>query len=329
MSAPAQASTSLPEGPPPLTPPTGTTQRGPEIRIASSTIPDFPPDERSPQITGMPTSWLNVRDASFHIVSAQAGKALLEVSYISGRVPFSGNPATSTLQVGKLAVMEQMQPLPLNLEFSWNRPVLALSRLEIPLGKQKVIFAAKVAKLPGLPMELQLQAPTQPLVKIPLPRATQVEAESVRVQGRFLGALAAPATWSGDFLAEVKGLHGTLGGREFTFDEGQALTLLRGHILSCLDARLVGEEISLLGNATLLADGRAAGVIRFVATPESIQAITNHFFSGISPPPVTSPLGTPQRVAFDLHTFGRIGDMSLQLGQDGPIVRMNAAPSSP
>jgi len=327
--APAQASTSFAEGPPPLTPPVGTTPRGPDIRIASSTIPDFPPDERSPQITSIPTSWLNVRNASFQLVSAQAGKTLLEVSHISGRVPFSGNPATSTLQVGKLAFMEQMQPQPLNLEFSWNRPVLALSRLEIPLGTQKVLFAAKVAKLPGIPMELQLQAPTQPLVKIPLPRVSQIEAESIRLEGRFLGALAAPATWSGDFLAEVKGLHGTLGGREFSFDEGQALTLLRGHVLSCLDARLVGEEISLLGNATLLADGRAAGVMRFVATPESIQAITNHFFPGINPPPVTSPLGTPQRVAFDLHTFGKIGDMSLQLGQDGPLVRMNTTPSSP
>ena len=327
--APAQASASFAEGPPPLNPPVGTTPRGPDIRIASSTIPDFPPDERTPQITGIPTSWLNVRTASLQLVSAQAGKSLLEVSHISGRIPFSGDPATSSLQVGKLAVMEQAQPQPLKLEFSWNLPVLALSRLEIPLGKQKVIFAAKLAKRPGIPMEWQLQVPLQPLVKIPLPRATQIEAESVRFQGRFLGALTAPATWSGDFLAEVKGLHGTLGGREFSFDKGQALTFLRGHILSCLDARLVGEEISLLGNATLLADGRAAGVMRFVATPESIQAITNHFFPGISPPPVTSPLGTPQRVAFDLHTFGRIGDMYLQLGQDGPLVRMNATPSSP
>jgi len=321
-----QASSPIPDlsaDSPPISEPTGTTQRGPNILIPPGSIPEIPEEISVPKLMGIPTSWLRMENASCLLFSARSGRTLAEVSHASGQIPISGDPALSRITVDHALLLGGSSPTPVDLSFSWQHPVLSLGRVEFSLGHQKMVIAAKVAKLPGIPMQWDIQLPEQPLAGFPLPMGAQAKADTFKFRGRFRGALLAPATWQGDFLAEVQNLHGTMAGREFSFDHGRALTLLRGNVLTCLDARLEGDELSLLGNATLLSDGRAAGVARFIATPESIQAITSHLFPRTNRPPVTTPLGTPQRVAFDLHTFGTLGNMYLQLGQDGPLVQMN------
>jgi hypothetical protein len=88
-----------------------------------------------------------------------------------------------------------------------------------------------------------------------------------------------------------------------------------------VDARLIGDELSLLGNATLLADGRAAGAARLVAAPESVTGIVSRIFPHLAAPSLT-PLATPQRAAFDLEAFGNISQLFLRLGRDGPVVNL-------
>ena len=90
---------------------------------------------------------------------------------------------------------------------------------------------------------------------------------------------------------------------------------------------MIGDELSLLGNTTLLADGRAAGAARLVAAPETAAAITHRILPVLQGSPSLTALATPQRVAFDVEAFGTISQLFLRLGKDGPIVNLNHKPS--
>jgi hypothetical protein len=87
--------------------------------------------------------------------------------------------------------------------------------------------------------------------------------------------------------------------------------MFHGGTLRCLDARLVGEETSLLGNAMLLSDGRFAGIARIVAAPESLVAISKFTHPDGTAPQLTS-LSTPQRAALDMRIFGSPGNVFFQ-----------------
>ena len=86
---------------------------------------------------------------------------------------------------------------------------------------------------------------------------------------------------------------------------------------------MIGDDLSVLGNVSLLADGRGAGIARLVAAPESVAAIVSRVFPNIAGAPSLTPLATPQRAAFDLEAFGTVRQPFLRLGKDGPIVNLN------
>ena len=133
----------------------------------------------------------------------------------------------------------------------------------------------------------------------------------------------APSSWQGDLLAEAVSPTLGIASHEAKFDKGSAITVLRGGVISCVDARLIGDGLSLLGNATLLADGRAAGVARVVSEPDTVSAIARRVFPMLQDPLSLTPLSTPQRAAFDVVAFGNIHHLFLRLGTDGPIVNLN------
>ncbi|RYD29468.1 MAG: hypothetical protein EOP86_21680 [Verrucomicrobiaceae bacterium] len=98
--------------------------------------------------------------------------------------------------------------------------------------------------------------------------------------------------------------------------------------MSCVDARIVGDQLSLLGNATILSDGTAAGVLRIVAPPETTVSMVNRFFPGLQAPPAYSSMSTPQRVALDVEASGSIGDIRIRLGKNGPLAGQPKPPAT-
>ena len=153
-----------------------------------------------------------------------------------------------------------------------------------------------------------------------IPFGGQIAAESITAATRLCGLLLAPATWQGDLVIESASPSIHLASHDAKFDRGNAVTILRGGILSCVDARLIGDELSLLGNATLLANGRVAGAARIVSAPGTLTSIASQAFPLVKETPILTPLSTPQRSAFDLEASGTIHEIFLQLGKDGPIV---------
>lgn len=281
-----------------------------------------------PAVPSQPTGWLHLRNASFALVSIGHEKPLFEISNTTGSLPIGGDPAQSHLQIHSITAGGNPLFSNLSATMDWKTPVLSLKPVELELQKCKFLFACKIATLSGLPVQIEAQIPKQPLPPISLPFGGRAAAEFIAANAGFRGLLAAPATWQGDFVAEAAAPSLAFAGHEAKFDKGSSVTILRGGILSCVDARLIGDELSLLGNATVLASGNAAGALRIVAPPANVEAIVRNAFPNNITVAIT-PLNTPQRVAFDLEAFGNIGQLFLRLGKDGPIVNLNTVKPTP
>ncbi len=283
----------------------------------------LPPPQVLP---AQPTGWLRLKNASFAIVHAGSNHPLLEISKTSGAIPISGDPAQSAVKIGRISTFGNAVTSNLTISLDWTRPLLSLKPLETGIGGYHFLVAAKIAALSGMPLQIEAQFPRQSLAPFEVSFGGQAAAESIVANLRFRGLLLAPGTWQSDLVVEATSPSLHIVGHETKFDKARAVTILRGGLLSCVDARLIGDELSVLGNATLLADGRAAGVARLVAAPETVNSLTNRVFPNIPGAPSLTPLATPQRTAIDLQAFGSIGRLFLRIGKDGPIVNLNRSP---
>jgi len=261
-----------------------------------------------------------VIDASFTLISASSGRKMLEVSNLGAAIPYDGKPAQASLSIGSIAIANEPALTNIRAHLDWQTPVLSLKPLTTEAAGCQFIFAAKIAMLNGIPLQLEAAIPNQALASIRLPDDGHIEAATIAASARFRGLLLAPGSWQGEFVAESASLSARIAGHDTKFDRGNALAVLHGGTLSCLDARLIGDDLSLLGNATILADGQTAAILRLVAPPETLSTITSRTFPNSRQPPVFTPLATPQRTALDLEFSGQIDHLTLRLGREGPVI---------
>ena len=306
--SPPAATTVVPSAPPsPSTPPA---------------TPPTPPTPAAPPIQLAPTSWLHLKNASFTLLTASSGKPWFQVSGTTGSIPVAGRAAVSSLAIRSIQIAGHETLSGVKSTLDWTAPLLSLRPLETEAQGIKFILAGKLALLSGLPLLIEAQVPKQKLTSFQLPANGRADAESIVANGRFRALLLAPATWQGDFVAEALSPSASIGGNDAKFDRGSAVTVLRGGILSCVDARLIGDNLSFLGNATLLGDGRTAGALRMVAPPDAIAAIAKRVFPKLPQDPSLTDLSTPQRAAFDLEALGTFQQILLRIGKDGPVVAL-------
>ncbi len=282
--------------PPPQPVPAPSVEK-PPAPSASSKPPPAPAAIQLP-----PTGWLRVRNASLRIVSASGNKDLLEVSGIRGEVPVSGSPARSKLRITSLRVLDDETLSNMDADLDWRPPFLTLQPLETLVHGVKLSAAGQAALVRGLPLQVDVQVPAQPLALDPLPMNGRVEAASFASSARFRGFLLGPASWQGEWVARCEHVKVRAAEHEAGFDRGHLITTLRGGMLQCGDARLIGDDLSLLGNAAFIADGRLAAVLRIVAAPDAAASVGGRLF----PNPRLTPLSTPQRAAVDLHATGNL-----------------------
>lgn len=287
---------------------------------APAAKPEPPP--QAPAIPPRPTGWVRLKNASLTVPSAASGKPWLEVSGFNASIPVSGNAAESPLDIRSVRIAGQEALADLHAALAWQAPLLTLKPVETETHGVKFTLTGKLGLTSGLPMQVEAQAPKQKPAPLTLPGEGRAEAEAVAGNARFRGFLLAPGAWQGELVTEALSPSIHFAGHDAKFDRGFAINVLRGGLLSCADARLIGDELSLLGNATLLADGRLAGTLRLVAPPDSVTAIVNRVFPKLPQPPSLTPLSTPQRAAFDLEAFGNIRQIFLRPGKDGPIMEL-------
>ncbi len=319
----AKPAPTAPPPPPPPVAPSPATVPPPVVTVPPATVPETVKPTPAPVMPSQPTGWIHLKNASFALVHAGSRQTLLEFSKTTGGIPVSGDPARSVVKIGSVSILGNQLASDVPAALDWTKPLLSLTPLKTEIGGYQFLLAGKIGTFSGLPLQLEVQLPSQPFQPIKTRFDGQATAESITASARFRGLLLAPASWQGDLVAQSAAPTLRAAGREARFDRGNLVAVLRGGILSCVDARLVGDELSVLGNATLLADGRVAGVVRLVAPPEAATAIISQAFPSIQGAPSLTPLSTPQRAAFDLEATGTIGQLFLRFGKDGPVVELN------
>ena len=247
------------------------------------------------------------------MVSPASPLALVEIVNLTSDLPVSGDAACGSLSLASLKVCENSWLAGLHAPLTWQAPVLSLNGITFTL-------AGKLAFCSGLPMLLDVQLPKQAPAPLALPAGALLTAQQLTASGQFRGLLLAPATWLGDCFAQASAISITESAHHAAFDSGSCQVALRGGVLSCPDARAVGDDLSLLGNATLFADGRAAAVIRLVAAPATTLDIVRRLLPANAPAPSLTPMNTPQRAACDLELSGNLCTLQVQLGHNGPIL---------
>jgi hypothetical protein len=302
--------------------PTTTPPPVPTAPAAQAPVPAQIPPPALPEIPPQPTLWFDVKNASFTVVSVQSGKILAEARDVTGSLPLFGDPAKSSLKFGTVSTLGSPLISDLTIPLDWHFPMLSIPPFESEIHGYKCLFSAKLAYFSKFPLQLEAQVPPQVLRSFSLPFALTASAESVAASARFRGLLLAPGTWDGELRTELTQTTVQAPDQTAVFDRGSSLTLLRGGALSCVNAQLISDNLSLLGNATICADGRLAGAARVVSSPETVNGIASRVFPQVPGPRPLTELSTPQRSAFDLEIAGTLNQAIIRLGKNGTIFEL-------
>ncbi len=305
-SAPEALPTLPPTAPPSVARPVTKPQAVPVPELAAAPVVSAKP---SPEITS-PTVWMNFSDARLRVVTTMTEQPLYEIGKATGKMPLSGKAANTQLTLETIRMLGNTLTENMSVPVEWRPPVLKFGSWQGGLFGLDCAMEAQFDYSQGLPFLIQAVIPKQENKKIRIAELTKAEIGSVTAEARFQGYLQAPASWQGRGMAQAVKLETRHGEQEASFALGHALFSFQNGALRCLNARLLGDSLSILGNAALLADGRAAANARVVAEPDTLIAISK--MTQPDSEPHLIPMSTPQRAALDLQIYGRLGEFYLR-----------------
>ena len=145
-----------------------------------------------------------------------------------------------------------------------------------------------------------------------------MEVSAGKLAGRFrlLGLLDSPMTWQAEtlVLGETISMKRAQGGPHAEFDMLYLPAVLNQGQLRWSGARMIGEDLSILGNGRLSPHGVLA-VMRLVASPELAQELAKGLHGvGIAADAWWYNLDTPDRKVRDLTVSGSLSDPMVDAG---------------
>lgn len=279
--------------------------------IPSPTEP-HPPQPKSietekPTRISTPTRFIGLTGARVRIVTSMSDRPLYEIQEINARIPYAGKNSQTDLITGRISTLGNEIAREMKIPLNWSAPALTASPIDGKVLGLNTTAGIHLRLTQGLPLRIVASIPEQKDKEILVGQSTGLKLGAVGAQGIFQGLLSYPSSWQGQAMLRSVAINGKYLDNETHFDSGHALFIFRNGALSCADARLNGEKTSILSNATLLSDGRAAANLRIVASHEILRTFAK-FTDPTGSPPYFTPLHTPQRAALDLEVFGRLGD---------------------
>lgn len=280
----------------------------PPAETAAPVVEEQPPQQEpsAPQ-DKTPNVWINARDGKLGIVSLMSPSPLFVAEGIDGSVAVSGKPAKSRVSISKLSGMGQQAPGKISIPLNWSAPVLGAKITGKETFGFDFLIEGHLALVQGIPFRIDASAPEQGDREIRFAGKTIARLGRMASQGRTEGYLQIPASWQGKWIARASGVDLEIAGHASRFDHGQALLLFQGGALRCIDARLSGDDATIIGNGMILSDGRMAANTRIVAAPETLASVSRFIQPGTET--YLTPLSTPQRAALDLQVFGQPGNL--------------------
>lgn len=269
-------------------------------------------------------------EVSLYSIEGQ-GKGGFALKNLRAELPLQGEDEGGWLEIDGIALGGKTISGALRVEVEWRRPLLLLPSTSFEWAGLDLQTAGSL-RLSGTPrFVVRTQVPTAPLKKTPLElwSGMEVEAGQVLMSGQLAGNLTDPKSWRGDALLQAVDL--TLDnqrrGETRAFELARVSTVMQDGAFQIVDARLLSEPLSFLGNGVVLSDGRVRGVMRVVADREHAEVITRFAVGALLTGGWTrswfEPLITPDRQFRDLHVQGTLSRAVVDVGRKGEELEIN------
>ena len=281
--------------------------------------PDRPP-------VGLPLT-LSIKNAQVTLVSASRGLELVRLGGVGLVLPLLGEDAVGGIHIAQMKVHGLPVVERFKQSISWNRPYLHCENTKVDFGG--VVFGYRVQLGIGggigaraaFPFLLDLALPAQKLSEVEWLRRVALGVDAEEVSGRFRcsGMARSPVTWRGNMIftgsqIRVKEEHG---GQDVFFDEAVFPAVFRQGALQWSGARVIGEDVSVLGNGHLSMSGGVISVTRFVVSPE-VGKMVSRALNGAgvvrNGDGWWADLDTPDRKVRDLLVTGALMDPVIDAG---------------
>ncbi|MBK1856092.1 hypothetical protein JO972_14060 [Verrucomicrobiaceae bacterium 5K15] len=260
-----------------------------------------------------------VTDARVELVSLAKGIELLDVNGLDLDLPIFGEDAEGLVRIAELKVPGIERLAGIEQKVVWKRPYLEIEPQSIDLGGLKVKGLAQL-NLSGMrPFLIDLSMPPQAVDQLPwLERfAADVKAEQASGRLQITGSVTHPMSWRAGMVAqasqvELKELHGN---NVIRFDEVSVPAMFQQGRFRWSSVRVIGEDLSVLGNGSVSLHEGVNSVTRLVASPELAVVLKNAMIGAgmVSRRRWWEDLDTPDRQYRDIYVRGSLIDPQVDL----------------
>ncbi len=281
--------------------------------------------ERGRPAAGLPLR-LRMDGVSLRLVSASKDMELIRLDQTSLDIPVFGEDAKGLIKLGSLKVPGVSELTNLEQAVVWKRPYLQIEEKTVDMGGLKLRFIGQLGMIGSargkLPFHGAFAIDPQKLEQVQwLERlALVVQADGLAGRLSLSGALSNPMSWraEGLMLGEAVGLKEEHGGHDVVFDEVVLPAVFRQGQLRWSGARLIGEDVAVLGNGQASMRDGILSVTRLVASPEVAEMLRR----GLNGAGLIraggrwwSDLDTPDRKMRDLVVSGSLADPVVDAGE--------------
>jgi len=264
------------------------------------------------------------------VVSVLRKLNVLKVDGLSVDLSLFGEDSEGYVRAERVNIPGAPEITTLAQKVTWRRPYLKCENLDGEWEGVKFSYQAQLGIISRLtqagrmkifPFQVDLILPAQKLVAVRALERAALEVRADRVEGRVqcAGLMFHPKSWHANMIliggrVNVKEDHG---GHDIVFDEVVVPAVFRSSILMWQGVRLIGEDVSILGNGRVSPRDGILSVTRFVVSPEVSRMVTR----GLQGAGLVShgnqwwsDLDTPDRKMRDLLVSGSIMDPVVDAG---------------
>lgn len=265
---------------------------------------------------------VRIQDARMRLYSASKETNLCTVQSLSLDLPVSGDDAKGYVEVAGMQVSGLGKLADFKQEVAWKRPRLEVEEREIDLGELKLVIRVQLgiqnSKNP-LPFLIDMAIKPQQVEQLASLEQKSMHVSAGLLAGRFrmLGILGNPLTWRAEALlvGERVTVQPGRGRPRVTFDAMYFPVVLQRGKLHLVGYKMLGEDLSILGNGRLSMCGGLVSVTRLVASPEVAEALEKSLRrAGMADSWWWYNMGTPDRKVRDIVVSGSILEPVIDAG---------------
>lgn len=270
---------------------------------------------------GLPTR-IRIKDARIRLFSTSRQMDVCTIEKLSVDMPVSGEDAGGYVQVAGMQVSGLGAMPDFKQALAWKRPRLEIEERELDLGGVQVVMRVQLGITNSkslLPFLVDMVIKPQKVESLASleKRSVHASAEMLAARFRMLGMLASPLSWRAEaiLVGESVTMQAGRGRPRVTFDAMYFPVVLHQGKLHLMGFKMLGEDLSVLGNGRVSMRGGLISITRLVASPEVAEVMEKSFKrAGMADTWWWYNMVTPDRKVRDLVISGSIFDPVIDAG---------------